>query len=310
MIYKEWLDIWIEDSVRPVAKQRTYERYKDITLGHIAPLLGQYNLDSLTPSVLQSFVVELLERGNLVSGKGLSSATVNTVITVLQNSLKSARAFGQTKEYFADRIRRPRMEEKQISCFTLAQQRQIEEEITKGKKDKMFGVILCLYTGIRIGELLALEWEDIAFSQGTLSVDKTCHYGKGKDGNFARRVGSPKTKTSCRIIPLPKQILARLKALKKRSKARYVVSNGQSPVSLRSYQKSFALLLQRLKIPHKGFHALRHTFATRALECGMDVKTLAEILGHKNAVITLNRYVHSLMEHKQDMMDKVGKLLQ
>ncbi len=101
-----------------------------------------------------------------------------------------------------------------------------------------------------------------------------------------------------------------LKGIKKRSESEYVIASRTDPVSVRSYQRSFALLLQRLKVPHKGFHALRHTFATRALECGMDVKTLSEILGHKNASITLNRYVHSLMEHKQEMMNKVGKLLQ
>jgi integrase len=79
---------------------------------------------------------------------------------------------------------------------------------------------------------------------------------------------------------------------------------------MRSYQRTFESLLIKLNIPHKGFHALRHTFATRALECGMDVKTLSEILGHKNPTITLNRYVHSLLEHKTEMMNRLGKLLQ
>lgn len=78
---------------------------------------------------------------------------------------------------------------------------------------------------------------------------------------------------------------------------------------VRSYQNTFKLLLKRLKIPHKGFHAIRHTFATRALECGMDVKTLAEILGHKNPTITLKRYAHSMMEHKKEMMNRLGELL-
>ena len=78
---------------------------------------------------------------------------------------------------------------------------------------------------------------------------------------------------------------------------------------VRSYQKTFELLLKRLRIPHKGFHSLRHTFATRALECGMDVKTLSEILGHKNPTITLKRYAHSMMEHKAEMMNRLGKLL-
>ena len=120
---------------------------------------------------------------------------------------------------------------------------------------------------------------------------------------------TPKTETSRRYIPLSKPLLAILKDLKKESKGNYVVSDKGDPVFVRSYQRTFELLLKRLNIPHKGFHALRHTFATRALECGMDVKTLSEILGHKNATITLNRYAHSLWEHKAEMMNKLGKLL-
>lgn len=310
MIYKKWLTIWLDDCVRPTAKQRTYERYRNIVYKQIVPKLGDYSLDKLTSFVLQNYVAQLLENGNLISGEGLASSTVNTIITVLQNSLKSAYDFKHSKNYFADRIRRPKIDEKQVSCFSCAQQRKIEQAIIGSQKDKLFGILLCLYTGIRIGELLALEWDDISFADGTLRITKSCHYGIGKDGEFARQVETPKTKTSCRVIPLPKQILVRLKALKRRNKSQYVVSNGEAPVSVRSYQRTFALLLKKLDIPHKGFHALRHTFATRALECGMDVKSLAEILGHKNATITLNRYIHSLMEYKRIMMNKVGKLFQ
>ena len=88
-----------------------------------------------------------------------------------------------------------------------------------------------------------------------------------------------------------------------------MIADGDKPVFVRSYQQTFELLLKKLDRSHKGFHSLRHTFATRALECGMDVKTLSEILEHKNATITLNRYAHSMLEHKQDMMNRLGKLL-
>ena len=100
-----------------------------------------------------------------------------------------------------------------------------------------------------------------------------------------------------------------LKCVKKRSECEYIVADGEKPVFVRSYQRTFEFLLKKLKIPHKGFHSLRHTFATRAIECGMDVKTLSELLGHKNATITLNRYTHSLLEHKVDMMNRLGRLL-
>lgn len=168
----------------------------------------------------------------------------------------------------------------------------------------MYGILLCLYSGLRIGELIALQWSDIDFVKGILTVSKSCH--DGQDGLI---IDEPKTANSRRLIPLPKQLLPILKGIKKKSKSPFVVSANGSSVSVRSYQRSFELLLKRLNIPHKGFHSLHHTFATRALECGMDIKTLAEILGHKNPTVTLNRYAHSLMEHKSDMMNRLGKLL-
>ena len=176
------------------------------------------------------------------------------------------------------------------------------------KRAYMRGVIICLYTGLRIGELLALTWQDADFSNGTLSVTKTCYDGKNSDGNFGRIVDVPKTQSSRRIIPISKQVFTLLKDMKKQCGSEWVIAKKGEPFSLRTYQRNFAALLKKLHIPHRGFHALRHTFATRAIECGMDVKTLSEILGHKNATITLNRYAHSLMEHKRDMMNKLGKL--
>lgn len=310
MKYKNWLMEWLENIVKPTAKMRTYGRYSELINGHIVPKIGEYEMNDLTPLILQKFVTELLQSGNLITGKGLSANTVNTVVTVLQNSLKSAYAFGKADGNAAERIKRPKTRETEVISFSKTEQKQIEQAVLAGGKDKLFGIILCLYTGLRIGELLALEWEDIDFTNGLLKVTKTCRYGKGASGKFERQTDTPKTQTSRREIPIPKQILGRLKIIRKRSRSKYVIASGANPISVRSYQRSFALLQRKLKIPHKGFHALRHTFATRALECGMDVKTLSEILGHKNASITLNRYVHSHLEHKREMMNRVGKLLQ
>lgn len=310
MKYKDWLAEWIENVVRPIIKSRTYSRYKEIIVGHIISLFGECELNDLTPMCLQKFTNELLRSGNLVTGKGLSANTVNIVVTILQSSLKSAAEFGLLREYTADKIKRPKAKISKIGCFSCEEQKKIEEAILRDKKDRFFGVILCLYTGLRIGELLALEWDDVDFEKGVLSINKSCHYGKSEIGTFCRCTEQPKTTESVRAIPIPVRLIKELKKIKKRSESRYVVSNRTNPISVRSYQRSFALLLKRLKIPHKGFHALRHTFATRALECGMDVKTLSDILGHKNTNITLNRYVHSLMEHKREMMNKLGKLLQ
>lgn len=304
MKYIDWLVQWIENYIRSSVKVRTYERYKLIVEQHIKDKVGGIELNDLSPLVLQSFITELLQCDNKKTGKGLAANSVNAVISVIQSSLKTAHLLGLTKEYMANKLKRPKLAEKPVECFSLAEQKQIEHAIRSGKKDKLYGIILCLYSGLRIGELMALQWSDIDFVKGVLTVSKSCH--DGKDGLI---IDEPKTTTSRRMIPLPKQLLPMMKALKRRSVSPFVVSASGNPVSVRSYQRSFELLLKKLKIPHKGFHSLRHTFATRALECGMDVKTLSEILGHKNPTVTLNRYAHSLMEHKADMMNRLGKLL-
>ena len=308
MKYIEWLNIWLNNYIKPSAKERTYIRYEQLIRTHIAPKIGGNDVNDLTPIVLQSFVTELLNAGNLKTGKELSANFVNMVISVIQNSLKTAHLVGIANEYTANKIKRPRTKEKQVECLSCQEQKKIETYVLNSGKDKLFGIVLCLYTGLRIGELLALTWDDIDFSKGLLFVSKTCH--DGNDGkNHIRIIDSPKTVNSRRVIPLPKQILPLLKGVKKRSECEFIVADGDKPVFVRSYQRTFELLLKKLNIPHKGFHSLRHTFATRAIECGIDVKTLSELLGHKNATITLNRYTHSLLEHKVDMMNRLGKLL-
>ena len=172
----------------------------------------------------------------------------------------------------------------------------------------MIGILISLYTGVRIGELLSLEWKDVDFENRLLTIDKTCHYGKDQSGAFVRITDTPKTDSSVRIIPLPKQLISIIKSYKKQCKSSLIISRNGKGVSTRTYQRNFDTLLKSLQIPHRGFHALRHTFATRAIECGMDVKTLSEILGHKYSTITLNRYAHSLLNHKKEMMDRLGKL--
>ena len=306
MKYGIWLDEWFCNYIRPSSKRKTCERYSEIIEKRLKVKLGEYELDELTPLVLQRYITELIESGNMKTGKGLAANSVNGIITVIQNSLKLAYALGTIKEYAADKIRRPKTKEKEVTCFTLSEQKKIERAALAGKKTKWLGIVVCLYTGLRIGELLALEWKDVDFQKGVLTVSKSRHEGKDENGRYAHIVESPKTVSSRRCIPLPKQILCELRMLKRKSRSLYVISNGESSIPVRSYQRSFERLLKKLDIPHKGFHALRHTFATRALECGMDVKMLSELLGHKDPAVTLRRYVHSLMEQKKEMMNKVG----
>ena len=198
---------------------------------------------------------------------------------------------------------------REIKCLTTAEQKRLEDYVCSSEVPKLYGIMVCLYTGLRVGELLALKWSDIDFKSSMLSVKNTCHDVYTAEG-YKKMLDTPKTFTSKREIPLPRCIVTRLYKMRKESKSEYVISGKDGKdVSKRSYQSTFNIVLKRLGLPHVGMHALRHTFATRALECGMDVKTLSEILGHKNASITLNCYVHSLPEHKRAMMNKIGKML-
>ncbi len=305
MIYKDWLNEWLNNYIKPTCKIRTFERYSQLIDKHITGAIGNYELNDLTPSTIQKFVSDLLNNGNLRTMKGLSVNTVNCIISVIQCSLKTAYMLEYTKVYIGNKIVRPRTTEKQVYCFSISEQKKIESFCMQSKKKKLYGIIICLYTGLRLGELLALKFTDIDFNKSLMYISKTCH-----DTSGGRLIESPKTQASNRIIPLPKQILKFLKDLKESSYCDYLIADFDKPVAIRSYQRSFELLLKKLDIEHKGFHSLRHTFATRALECGMDVKTLSEILGHKNTNITLNRYVHSMFEHKQLMMNKLAKNLE
>lgn len=303
MEYSEWLNVWLDNYVKPSAKERTFIRYEQLVRTHVAAKIGDKDVDALTPIVLQSFVAELLCSGNEKTGGGLSANTVNVIISVIRNSLRTARLIGITGEYTANGIKRPKRNERVIDCFTLAEQKKIESAVTTGKKQKMFGVVLCLYTGLRVGELIALRWQDVDLEKGLITVSRSCH-----DAIGGIVFDDPKTATSRREIPIPRQLIKNLKNIKESGDSDFVVSANGNVVSVRSYQRSFELMLKKLNIRHRGFHSLRHTFATRALECGMDVRTLSEILGHRNPTVTLNRYAHSLIEHKTAMMNRLGKL--
>lgn len=302
MKYYDWLDEWMTYYVNLATKERTCEKYRKQIENHIAPKLGEFELDALSAQVLQRFTVDLSE-------KGLAANTVNSVVSILKSSIKQAAILGIAKVQCTDAIVRPKAKEKQVESFTKDEQRKIELYIADSKKNKLFGILLCLYTGLRIGELLALVWQDIDFVKGIITVNKSCR-DAWRNGAYVKDIDTPKTDNAYRIVPIPKQLMVKLKEVKKHSVGEYVV-DGKTKygAEVRSYQRTFESILKRLEIAHKGFHALRHTFATRALEVGMDVKTLSEILGHGNPMITLKRYAHSMLEHKVEMMNRVGKLL-
>ena len=215
-----------------------------------------------------------------------------------------ANMLGYIKENTSYAIKRPRIDEHKIECFSLIEQKKIENAVLKSAKTKLFGIIICLYTGLRIGELMALRWKDINLTNGVLIVSHSSHDSKG-----GIVFDEPKTKSSKRIIPLPKQLLPRLKHIQKNTHSEFVISNGTSPISVRSYQRTFELLLKKLSIKHRGFHSLRHTFATLALQNGVDIKTVSGMLGHYSAGFTLDTYTHVTTLAQTKAAETMGGLL-
>mgnify|MGYP004462897163 FL=1 len=308
MKLNEWLDTWLNKYLKTTIKLRTYLKYNDIINKHINPILGEYELDDLNGNVLQDFVLYKLNNGNLITSEKLADNSVIAIVSLLKQALRQALFLGISNAEYTAHIKIPMAKEKEIMVFNRLEQQKLESYCLNSKPNYI-GIIICLYTGIRLGELLALTWNDIDFDNKLLRVNKTV-YTITKNGKNEAYIDKPKTKQSNRIIPLPKQIINLLKRKKKESISNYIISTKNGGiVQNRSYQKSFKSILNRCEITYKNFHSLRHTFATRALELGMDVKTLSEILGHKNSSITLNRYSHSLLEHKFEFMNKVGKLL-
>lgn len=300
MKYGLWIDQWLY-YLNPMIKSSTRKQYKQYSERLVKPELGIYDLEELTSTLLQSFVTRMTER--------YSPATVKVIVSILKRSLGYAEEMGVTDKILSEKIKYKCKLKQTIKCLTPKQQKKLESYVYGVKTPKLYGFIICLYTGIRVGELLALTWSDIDFKTGTMYIRKTCHDGYEGCG-YTKIIDTPKTASSKREIPLSKYLISILKEQKRQSKSEYVITGADGKIiSKRSYQNTFGIVLKRLNIPHMGMHALRHTFATRALECGMDVKTLAEILGHNNAAMTLNVYAHSLPEHKRNMMNRVSKSL-
>lgn len=301
MIYSEWAGIWYRNYVQPYKKISTTQKYRDVLKKHVIPILGYVPVKALNGEIIQRFVCTLNE--------SYSSGTVNTVIAVLLKSLNDARLNGVISAGDMPAFHRPQKVLRRVECFNSKEQRSIEKYILESKKKRLFGIIICFYTGLRIGELLALEWSDVDLENGRLNVNKSCHYGRDVNGVYKRIVEAPKTESSDRIVPIPQELTKYFKMMDTGDCLNVVSHNGK-PVPTRTYQAAFTSILKKLGIENRCFHSIRHTFATRALESGMDVRTLSELMGHKNPSVTLSRYAHSLIEHKTLMMEKLVKYCQ
>ncbi len=310
----DWLDMWLDKYVSSSVKKRTLYTYKLMINVHIKPALGGELLRDLTHDNVQKFINKLSE-GNIttcddeIHYEGLSASTVNLILAILKTSFKYAIIDELVYRSPCDNIRKIRSEPRKIQCFTSAEQSKLERIISKQDDIRGFGVLLALYTGIRIGELLALTWDDINFKEGLISISKTTYSIINKDGEWEQIIDSPKTEGSVRFIPISQKLRRLLLIRCKESNCDYIIHKDGDIVKVRTYQTYFKRLLETNDIRYICFHSLRHTFATRLIGLGVDVKTVSELLGHKNTMITLNRYVHSQIEQKRRAMTILSRQL-
>lgn len=301
----EWLEKYAKDRIKP----RTYRRYQGLINLHIIPALGEIEMGALSSRKIQEFLSQKKKDGNIRTGENLSATSINLMLTILNMAFEYAMDMEISDDNPCIRLKRSPEDSRKIEAYTKEEQRKLESIIKQEDDRRLFGVTLCLYSGLRIGELLGLEWGDVDLHRGIITVDKTVYREKDDNDEWQLYVDKPKTVSSERVIPLPQFIAEELQRHKNTAKSEFVVENKKAErMSIRSYQYMFERLTEKAGVRKLNFHALRHTFATRAIECGMDIKTLSEIMGHKNASITLNRYAHSMMDTKIEMMNKLENI--
>ena len=279
-------------------KPSTYQRYEGFLRKHIAPAIGNQPMIYLTTATIQYFSTDRLQTG-------LSPQTVNSILIFLHSCLKYGHRHHNLPVpeiiYFS-------VDKKEMRVLTAEEQRKLIDYLCSDMDIYKFGIYLALYTGLRLGELCALKWGDI--ENGRIKVRRTMQRLSNGDGTTLN-VGAPKTDSSIREIPIPTFLEETVEYFRDTNpKDRYVLAEGnKTVVEPRVMQYKFKRFLNEAGIEHANFHALRHTFATRCVECGFEVKSLSEILGHANVNITLNRYVHSSFQLKQSQMEKLAQTL-
>lgn len=292
----EWIYNYVL-SLKDKVKISTYCIYMRYINNYIIPFFKKIKLKDLTKNVLQSFVN---------SQKELSSSTIKGIFSTVKEALKSAHNEGYIDAVWIG-VELPKKKKSQIDVFSKEEQKLIENSLNITDTPNEIGVLLCLYTGLRLGEVCGLKWSDINFQSCTLSVNRTVQR-ISIDGKSQLMELPPKSESSCRRIPIPYFLAEHLKDIKIISSGSYILNLNSHVMDPRTYQNQYKNILKRAGVRYNNFHNLRHTFSVRALELGFDIKTLSEILGHSDATVTLQIYSHSLDEHKRSSMEKLSGL--
>ena len=297
MLLADWIGQWIESQkqIKLTTKTMYYSHLKN----HIEKNIGKIQLKKLNEDIIQAFVDYLTAR--------YSPKSVHAIFSMLRLALSEA----HRRRYIADiysSIKLPKVRQKEVRVLTVGEQKRLEKVIFESNNQYDIGILLCLYTGIRIGELCALKWENINLTDALIIINKTVQRVKSTDSKTKTSIhfDTPKSQSSSRVIPIP-QFLVNILAKYKRDNGYILRENGKF-TDTRNISRRFKQLLKTANIGDMNYHCLRHTFSSRALELGFDAKTLSEILGHSSVTTTLNLYAHALPEHKRKEMEKLNML--
>ena len=290
------------ESKKDALKQSTYNQYWNQCNNHLLNEFGDEPFSSITVDQLNELLKRKMQEGYQFS----TIMNLRTILTmILRYAVQNKIPTAITGQLFT-----PRYHVKEMEVFTRWEQKQIENLLYDRKDDYILAIFLSMYCGLRIGEVCALQWKDIHFRNGTLSVTKTlCRIQDS--GNTAKKtyVASvlPKTHSSIRTIPIPTFLMPLLRAHRKKD-TDYVITGTECSMEPRTCLRRYKTILKHANVSNYSFHALRHTFATRCVETGMDPKSLSEILGHSTVKITLDRYVHPSMDYKRTQMNRLKKV--
>ena len=307
MTLTEWLNIWLDAYCRNKVRNSTLVNYEIFIDKHIAPTIGNIRLCNLNPVILQRFFNDKQKNGKLRGSGGLSPKTIKNIHDMLHRALAQAVKLDMLLKNPADSVTLPRIIKKERKYLTVEEQRLLQRNL---KNDAVgTAILLDLYTGMRQGELLGLMWKnvhldcDTPYLRVTQTLNRLKEYGENKNRKTLLEIGHPKTTHSIRNIPLLPEIADKLRIYRE-NQMRHMHEKGIIPngyvftnsagnwIDPRDFQRDFKLTLKRCGIREINVHGIRHSFATRALESGMSVKTLSKILGHANVGFTLDTYAH------------------
>lgn len=311
ILYKDWIYTWLLEK-KDYIKESTYANYSNNIFNHIIPKLGNYYLNELNHKVIQDFLLELSKNGRKDNTGGLAEKTIKDITIIIKGSIKKGINEDKIKHIELTFNYPKDNKENKLYVLTKREQNKITNYVLENINSRNIGLLISLYSGIRIGELCALKWEDVDFKKNCLTINKTIQrvYIKDKNKNISKVIiTTPKTKNANREIPINKDFLEILKKVKS-DKKHYILTGNEKYIEPRTYRKYFNKVLDELKIKHFNFHSLRHTFATNCISLGVDYKTVSELLGHANVNITLNLYVHPRYSQKKKCIDLVCKVFQ